>query len=86
MAAEVTGGSGALTDGTGVSPMTSTKVIKDLVFDFMLSAGAALGTDITFEALNLGDIIQGPEAAALGIAGAAIRTLARAIIRWTQTP
>lgn len=81
-----TGATGALTDGTGVSPLTRSKVLKDLVLDFLLGVAAALGTDATFEALDLGSILDAPEAAALAVGGALIRTLFRGALRWASTP
>lgn len=83
--AETTGTTGALTDGTGVSPMTTTKIIKDLVFDFIVTALSALGVGATADALDLGVIIGAPEAAGVAIAGAAVRTLIRAALRWSSS-
>lgn len=81
-----TGVSGSLTDGTGVSPMTGSKVIKDLVLDFLLGAAAALGAGATFEAFDLNAVIGAPEAALMGVAGALVRTLFRAGLRWATSP
>lgn len=81
-----TGVKGTLTDGTGVSPMTGSKVIKDLVLDFLLTGAAALGAGATLDALDIGSIIAAPEAAGIAIAGALIRTVFRAILRWASTP
>ena len=80
------GTTGALTDGTGVSPMTGTKIIKDLVFDFIVTALSALGAGATADALDLTVIIGAPEAAAIAIAGALARTLIRAALRWSSSP
>lgn len=80
-----TGVNGALTDGTGVSAMDGQKVIKDLVFDFVVTALAALGAGAGADALDLNVIIGAPEAAGVAIAGALLRTLIRAILRWTQS-
>lgn len=80
-----TGVSGTLTDGTGVSAMTSSKVVKDLVFDFVVTALAALGAGAGADALDLGVIIGAPEAAGVAIAGALLRTLIRAVLRWSQS-
>jgi hypothetical protein len=81
-----TGVSGALTDGTGVSPLTASKVIKDLVADFLLTAAAAIGAGAAMEAFDLGAAIAAPDAVGVAVAGAAIRALYRAILRWTHTP
>lgn len=79
------GATGALTDGTGVSAMNSTKVVKDFVLDFLLTLTATLGAGATFDALDVGAIIAAPEAAGIAVAGAFIRTLLRSVLRWTTT-
>lgn len=76
---------GALTDGTGISPMTGTKVLKDLVADFLLTLAATLGAGATFDAFDIGAVIAGPDAAGIAVAGAAIRALYRFALRWTQS-
>lgn len=78
-----TGAVGALTDGTGVSPLTFQKFVKDFVADFLLSAAAAL---TTVQIMDLGGAIQAPETAAFAIAGAAIRAGYRIVLRWATTP
>lgn len=80
-----TGVTGALTEGTGVSALTSSKVLKDIVLDFLLTGAAALGAGATLEALDIGTIIAAPEAAGVALFGALIRTLYRAAIRWAQS-
>lgn len=84
--AETTGVTGALTDGTGVSSMTGSKVIKDIVLDFLLTAAAALGAGATFETFDIGTALSAPEAALIAIGGALIRTLFRAAVRWASSP
>lgn len=79
------GTTGVLTDGTGVSKLTSSKVVKDLVLDFLLTGAAALGAGATLDALNLPGIIGAPEAAAVALGGALIRVLFRAGIRWASS-
>jgi hypothetical protein len=78
-----TGVTGALTDGTGVSPITITKLAKDFVADFLLTAAAALATA---QIIGLGEAIQAPEAAGLAVGGALIRAAYRAVLRWATTP
>lgn len=73
----------ALTDGTGVSPITLTKLVKDFVADFLLTAAAALTTS---QIMALGDVLQAPQVAGLAIGGAAIRAAYRIILRWATTP
>lgn len=74
-----------LTDGTGISALTGSKVLKDFVLDFLLTAAAALGAGATLDALDIGSIVQAPEAATIAIAGALIRTIYRAAIRWASS-
>ena len=77
-----TGPVGALTDGTGVSAITGSKFLKDLVADFLLTGAATLATSAI---LDLGDALQAPDVAAIAVAGAAIRSLYRAALRWATT-
>ena len=81
-----TGVSGTLTDGTGISRITGSKVLKDLVADFLLTSAAAIGAGATLDALDLSAAISAPDVIGVAIAGAAIRTLYRALLRWAQTP
>lgn len=83
MTETTTGVSGALTDNTGVSPLTITKLIKDFIADFLLSGAAALAAA---QVMDLGSAVQAPEATAFAVAGAAIRSLYRIALRWAQTP
>lgn len=74
-----------LTDGTGVSPMTGMKVVKDLVLDFLITAAAGLGAGATLDALDLGSIIAAPDLAGIAIAGALIKAVFRAALRWASS-
>jgi hypothetical protein len=76
------GAGSTLTDGTGISPITTTKFVKDAVADFLLSAAAAL---VAAQVIDLGSAVQAPEVAAFAIAGAAIRAAYRAALRWATT-
>ena len=80
--ADTTGVTGALTDGTGVSKIDLTKLIKDFVADFLLTGAAALAA---VQVMSLGDAIQAPETAGLAVAGAAIRAAYRIVLRWAQS-
>jgi len=80
--ADQTGVVGTLTDGTGVSPITWTKFLKDFVADFLMSAAAAL---TAAQIIDFGSAIQGQETATFAIAGALIRAAYRAVLRWTQS-
>jgi hypothetical protein len=79
---EQTGAVGTLTDGTGVSPLTPQKWIKDFVADVLLSGAAALAAA---QILDVGSAVQAPEVAAFAVAGAVIRSLYRAVLRWATT-
>lgn len=78
-----TGGvTGTLTDGTGVSALLASKVVKDLVLDFLLSVPAV------FVGLNVADLstaLTVPGAVLVASADAGIRVLYRAALRWAQS-
>jgi hypothetical protein len=79
----VTGTSGTLTDGTGISRLTSSKVLKDAVLDFLLTAPTVfVGLSVT----DLGGALQVPVAVGLGLADALIRVIYRVALRWAQSP
>lgn len=73
---------GALTDGTGVSKMLTSKVVKDLVLDFLLSAPIAIGAVNIFD---LNAAVAAPVVVAIALGDAGIRVFYRAALRWTQT-
>lgn len=75
-------GVAALTDDTGVSPITPTKLVKDFVADVLLSGAAALATA---GIMDLGDAVQTPEVAAFAVAGAVVRALYRVALRWATS-
>lgn len=77
-----TGISGALTDGTGVSPITVSKFVKDFVADVLLSGAAALATA---QIVGVADVVAAPQVAAFAVAGAVIRAAYRAALRWATT-
>jgi hypothetical protein len=74
---------GALTDGTGISKLTASKFVKDFVADVLLSGAAAL---IAVQVVDVGSAIAQPQVAAFAIAGAVIRSVYRALLRWATTP
>lgn len=80
--ADQTGAVGTLTDGTGVSKITTTKFVKDFVADVLLSGAAALAAA---QIVDVGSAIQTPEVAAFAVAGAVIRAAYRAVLRWATT-
>lgn len=71
-----------LTDGTGVSPITATKVVKDFVADVLLSGAAAL---VAVQVMDVGTAIDQPQVVAFALAGAIIRAAYRAGLRWATT-
>lgn len=76
-------GTGAvLTDGTGISALTGSKIIKDLVADALLSGAAALATA---NILSLGDALSAPSIAGFAVAGALIRVAYRAVLKWATS-
>lgn len=77
--------SNTLTDGTGVSPITVTKLVKDFVADFLLTAAAGLGAGATLDALDLGSVIAAPDLAGIAVGAAFVKALFRAVLRWTQS-
>lgn len=77
-----TGVSGTLTDGSGVSQLLASKVIKDLVLDALLSIPVSLA------AINIGGLdaaIAAPVAVAIAIADSLVRVVYRAALRWAQS-
>jgi hypothetical protein len=73
---------GFLTDGTGVSPGTWTKFVKDFTADVLLSGAAALAA---VQIIDFGAAINQPQIAAFALAGAVIRAAYRAALRWATS-
>ena len=72
----------ALTDGTGVSPLTLPKLVKDAVADFLLALPAAL------LAVNITAIPQDEKTAmvaVIAIGGVAVKAIYRAALRWATS-
>ncbi len=72
----------ALTDGTGISALTGSKLAKDLVADFLLTAAASLA------AVNIAGVDQAaaqPFVVATAVGGALIRVIYRAALKWATT-
>lgn len=76
------GAGGFLTDGTGVSAITGSKLLKDLVADILLSAAAAL---IAIQVTDVGAAVAQPQIVAFALLGAGIRALYRAALRWATS-
>lgn len=77
-----TGTGGILTDGTGISAFTASKIVKDFVADFLLSGAAALATA---QIMSLGDALAAPQVAGFAVAGALIRVAYRAVLKWATS-
>jgi hypothetical protein len=71
-----------LTDGTGISKITASKALKDFVADFLMSAAAAV---VAAQVVDVGTAIAAPQVVAFAVAGALIRALYRAVLRWATT-
>ena len=71
-----------LTDGTGISKLTSSKLVKDLVLDFLMTAGAALAT---VNIVSVDAAAAQPWVVGTALGGALIRVAVRAIMRWAQS-
>lgn len=81
------GAAAALTDGTGVSPITAKKFLKDFVADFLITAAAMLGATSIVGAVNgIPTDVAGGVVIATGILGAAIKAGYRAVLRWATSP
>jgi hypothetical protein len=71
-----------LTDGTGISPITREKFVKDFVVDFVITAVAGIAGGAGLDALDVGSIIAAPDIAVIALAGALIKAGVRAVLRW----
>ncbi len=71
-----------LTDGTGVSNFTASKLIKDFVADVLLSGAAAL---VAVQITDVGSALATPQVAAFAVLGAVIRAVYRAGLKWATT-
>lgn len=72
----------ALTDGTGISRLTSSKVVKDLVADFLLTASAAL---VAVNIVSVDGAAANPVVVATALIGAVVRVGYRAALKWTAS-
>lgn len=77
------GVTGTLTDGTGVSKILGSKLVKDLVLDAALSIPASLAV---INVASLEAALVAPVAVAIAAADALIRVGFRAVVRWAQSP
>ena len=77
--------SATLTDGTGVSPITGMKLIKDFVLDFIITGVAGITGGLAVDALDVGSILAAPDLAAIAVAGAVLKAGLRVILRWAAS-
>jgi hypothetical protein len=77
-----TGAGQALTDGTGVSPLSWRKLIKDFIADALITAAAALATA---SIAGVPTDEQGWLVAATAIGTAILKAAYRAALRWATT-
>jgi hypothetical protein len=71
-----------LTDGTGISAITGSKLLKDFVLDILLAVPAG------FLAINVGSIeaaLVAPAAVAFVVGDAGVKALYRVLLRWAQS-
>jgi hypothetical protein len=71
-----------LTDGSFVSDLTGSKLAKDLVADFLLTASAAL---LAVNISDLGGGLAAPTIVLTAVGGALIRVLYRATLKWATS-
>lgn len=77
-----TGVTAVLTDGSGVSKLLASKVVKDLVLDFLLSLPAAL---LVINVTSLDAALAAPAAVAIAVGDSLIRVIYRGALRWAQS-
>ena len=71
-----------LTDGTGISKLTGSKLFKDFVVDFLIGGAAAL------TAVNITGVDQAaaqPAIVVTAVGGALIRSVYRFVLKWAST-
>lgn len=71
-----------LTDGTGVSALVSSKLIKDIVLDALLSIPVSLAA---INVTGLDSALAAPLAVTIAVADSLIRVVYRAALRWAQS-
>lgn len=80
--APVNGAVATLTDGTGVSPILGSKLVKDIVLDFLLAAPGAL---VAVNVANLEQAVAMPVVVGFALGDVVIRVVYRAALRWAQS-
>lgn len=77
-----TGVVAGLTDGSGVSKLLASKIVKDIILDALLSLPVSLAV---INVSNLSTATAAPVAVAFAVGDALIRVLYRAGLRWAQS-
>jgi len=73
---------GFLTDGTGISAFTGSKLVKDFVADFLMTGAAAL---VAVGVTSADTAVAAPAVVVTAVVGAAISALYRVLLRWATT-
>jgi ABC-type antimicrobial peptide transport system permease subunit len=76
------GVTGTLTDGTGVSALVGSKIVKDLILDALLSVPVSL---LAVNVTGLEQALVAPLVVALAVGDSLIRVGYRALLRWAQS-
>lgn len=82
MPESTTGVVATLTDGTGVSSILASKVLKDFVLDALLSLPVSLAV------INVNDLsgaVAAPIAVGFAVGDSLVRVVYRAVLRWAQS-
>ena len=77
-----TGVVSTLTDGTGISALVGSKIVKDVVLDFLLALPPAL---IAINVTSLEGATVAPLAVAFAVGDVIFRVGYRALLRWAQS-
>lgn len=73
---------GTLTDGSGVSAITGSKVLKDFVADVLMTGAAAL---IAVNVTSVDTALAAPAVVVTAVAGAIISATYRIVLRWATS-
>lgn len=79
---QTTGVVSTLTDGTGISQLLGSKIVKDFVLDALLSLPVSLAV------INVNDLsgaVAAPIAVGFAVGDSLIRVVYRAALRWAQS-
>ena len=71
-----------LTDGSGISGFTASKLVKDFVADFLLTAAAALAAA---QIAAIPTDVQGAAVVSTAIGTAFVKAIYRALLKWTAS-